>query len=336
MFDLNRHATQALYYKPSWERLQERISHAAPDLDIVLIDEDGKLTRNGQEIAPNKIHPDWFWIHGELFKSPVFGEYFRLMKEEFDNIKWLHTINTGLDQGPYLELLHRGVRITNNHSQAIAIAEYVMGHVLSRFQDLPAYAANQAKGQWQYLRFREIATTNWLIIGFGHIGQQIARRARAFGVNITAVRRGKDDEGLASKVCHLDNMGDALGQADVVVLACASNESTRNLVDSSFLAQMKDDAMLVNIARGDIVVEEDLKAALDNGRPGHAILDVFRQEPLPEDSWFWQHPAVTLTPHCSNGGSGMRDRSDDLFIENLYRMNNGQLLLNEVTEKDIL
>jgi len=92
----------------------------------------------------------------------------------------------------------------------------------------------------------------------------------------------------------------------------------------------------VNIARGDIVVENDLRKALDDGKPGHAILDVFRDEPLPADAWFWSHPSVTLTPHCSNGGSGMLARSDELFIENLYRIRNGQLLLNQVSEKDIL
>ena len=336
MFDLHRHQPQALYYKPSYERLAERISHAAPDLDIVLIDEQGQLSHHGKPVTADKIHPDYFWIHSEMFGTPVFREYFRLMREEFHNIKWLHTINTGLDQGPYLELLRKRIRITNNHSQAIAIAEYVMGHVLSTFQDLPAYAANQQAGNWQYLRFRELAGTRWLIIGFGHIGQQIARRAKAFGVHVTAVRRGKDDENLADKVCRLESMDEALGKADVVVLACTSNDSTRDLVDSGFLSRMDENAILVNVARGDLVVEADLKQALDNGRPAYAILDVFRQEPLPADAWFWQHPRVRLTPHCSNAGSGMRGRSDDLFIENLNRISNGQLLLNEVTEKDIL
>lgn len=336
MFDLSMKAVQALFYKPSYERLQERISHAAPALDIVLIDEEGKLTHNGKPVTAEQVSPQWFWIHSELFKTPVFPEYFRLMQEVFNDVQWLHTINTGLDQGPYLALLRHGVRISNNHSQAIAIAEYVMAHVLSHFHDLPAFAGNQAAGNWKYLRFRELSGTRWVIVGFGHIGQQVARRAKAFGVHVTAVRRSKGDADLADVVCQADNMTDALKAADVVVLACASNDATRDMVDADFLSKMKDDAVLVNIARGDLVVEDDLKAALDAGRPGHAILDVFREEPLPADAWFWSHPRVTLTPHCSNGGSGMRQRSDDLFIENLNRMSSGQLLLNEVTEKDIL
>ena len=283
----------------------------------------------------DQVNPSYFWIHSELFGSPLLKEYFRLVGE-FPEAKWLHTINTGLDQGPYLDLLRRGITITNNHSQAIAIAEYVMGHVLGWFQDLAGYAHIQEQGDWQYKRFREIHQTHWVIIGFGHIGQQIARRAKAFGVHVTAARRSGKDGGLADKVCTLETLDENLGNADVVVLACASNESTRNMVDAEFLGRMKEDAVLVNIARGDLVVVEDLRQALDAGRPAHAILDVFNTEPLPADSWIWQHPRVSMTAHCSNGGSGMRARSDELFIENLNRKANGQLLLNEVSEKDIL
>jgi len=335
LFELHRHGKLALYFKPSYERLKERIHKAAPDLDVALIDEQGRLFHKGEEVDASKLHPDYFWIHSELFKSNVLKDYFRLI-DEFHEVKWLHTINTGLDTGPYQDLLHKNIRITNNHSQAIAIAEYVMAHVLSSFQNLPGYAKNQADRVWKYTPFREIYRTRWLIVGFGHIGQHVAKCARSFGASITAVRRGKSDEGLADHVTTLDNMEESLREADVVILACASNDATRNVVDKKFLGNMKSNSVLVNIARGYIVVEEDLKAALDAGTPARAILDVFQEEPLPEDSWFWDHPSVELTPHCSNGGSGMRNRSDDLFIENLNRISNGQLLLNEVSEKDII
>lgn len=334
MFDLHQHKTQALYFQSSYERLKERIHHAAPDLDVAVIDDVGKIFHQGKEVAAEKLHPDYFWIHSELFKSPILKDYFRLIGE-YHQAKWLHTINTGLDIGPYQDLLHKNIRITNNHSQAIAIAEYVMAHVLNRFQQLSVYREKQSNHTWQYKSFREIQHTHWVIVGFGHIGQQIARRAKPFGVKLTAVRRGKSDEGLADNVTTQDEMMPYLQEADVVILACASNDSTRDMVNKDFLGNMKEGSVLVNVARGDLVVEEDLKSALDAECPTHAILDVFRNEPLPEDTWFWDHPAVTMTPHCSNGGSGMRARSDDLFIENLFRISNGQLLLNEVSERDI-
>src|SRR5690606_5085546 len=110
---------------------------------------------------------------------------------------------------------------------------------------------------------------------------EIAKRARAFGVRITAVRRGSSDEGLADAVVQLDQVHTVLPAADVVVLACASNDKTRNLVDESFLGAMKERSVLVNIARGDLVVEAALHAALDAGTPEYAILDVFNTEPPP-------------------------------------------------------
>lgn len=327
--------TQALYYKPSYERLQAQILQAAPALDIVLIDDAGNLTHEGRVVTAADISPEYFWIHSELFKSPLFRDYLGMIGN-FPSARWLHTINTGLDKGPYLDLLRQGLTITNNHSQAIAIAEYVMARVLAHFQDLPAYTAMQAQGAWQYRPFRELSGSRWLLVGFGHIGREIAVRAKPFGVHLTAVRRGADGEGLADAVCTLDGMGEALARADVVVLACASNAQTRGLVDAAFLGAMQENSVLVNVARGDLVVEDDLKAALDAGRPAYAILDVFNEEPLPADAWFWRHPRVCVTPHCSNAGSGMRRRSDALFIDNLARMAEGREPRNLVTEKDIL
>lgn len=326
--------TQALFYQPSFERLRERIEQASPGLDIVLIDERGRLTRAGKTVEEKDIQPTYFWIHSELFKSALFRDYLDMIGS-FPTARWLHTIMTGLEKGPFLQLLRQGLAISNNHSQAIAIAEYTIARVLSYFQDLPGYAAQQDQRCWQYKPFREIGGSRWLFIGFGHISREIASRIKPFGAHITAVRRGISNEGLADVVCSLDSMVEALAGADVVVLACASNDTTRNLVDKDFMAGMKEGAALVNVARGDILLEDDLRKALDAGKPGYAILDVFRQEPLPADSWFWHHPKVCLTPHCSNGGSGMRRRSDDLFIENLRRITVGQPLLNAVTEKDI-
>jgi phosphoglycerate dehydrogenase-like enzyme len=248
----------------------------------------------------------------------------------------LHTINTGLDKLPYLELVEKGVVVTNNHAQAIAIAEFVLGQVLSYFQNTQDFHSKQQQKIWKHRPFREIQGNNWLIIGFGHIGQAIARRAKAFGATITAVRRSKDDAGLADKVITQQQLTQELPQADVVVLACASNADTRDMVNSAFLHAMKEKSVLVNIARGDLVVEADLQKALDTGKPEYAILDVFNREPPDAESWVWQHPRVLLTPHTSNAGSGMRARSEAIFFENLQRMLNNEPLLNQVSRRDIL
>lgn len=325
--------SQALYYKPSYERLQQRITDVAPDLEIALYQE-GCFFLNGKEVAKEALSPEYFWIHSELFKSPEMKKYFNLVLD-FPTARWLHTVNTGLDILPYISLLEKGVTVTNNHSQAIAISEYVIGQVFAHFQQLAKFKESQEEKIWKFRPSREMYGTRWLLIGFGHIGQAIAKRLKAFGVEITAIRRSSESEGLADEVLTLDQLDQALPKADVVVLACTANSKTRNLVDKSFLAQMKEKSVLVNIARGDIIVEEELQQALDQGIPECAILDVFRQEPLSTDSWMWHHPRINLTPHCSNASSGTRTRSEDLFISNLEKMVKGESLLNQVSEADI-
>jgi phosphoglycerate dehydrogenase-like enzyme len=325
----------ALYYKPSYERLRERIHAVAPQLEVALLDEDGRIQHRGQEVAAGDLRPEYFWIHAELFKSQHLQHYFRLMQQA-PSASWLHTINTGLDQLPYLPLLDKGMLLTNNHAQAVCIAEYVLGQVLAHYQDLADFRVKQEQKLWKPRGFREICGTRWLLLGFGHIGQAIAQRAKAFGATVTAVRRSTDAAGLADQVVTQAQLADVLPEADVVVLACASNVATRQLVDADFLATMKQGSMLVNIARGDLVNEEDLRQALDAGTPELAILDVFEQEPLPQEAWPWRHPRVRLSPHTSNAGSGMRARSEAVFIENLRRISSGEHLLNQVARRDIV
>lgn len=327
--------TQALYFKPSYERLRERIQALAPALDVAVYDEDGRIFHEGREVPFSVIAPEYFWIHSELFFSPRLLDYFKLMLQS-PSIKWLHTVNTGLDKLPYLDIVERGVVVTNNHAQAIAIAEFVLGQVLAHYQHVVDNHARQQEKAWKHRGFREIQDSRWVLIGFGHIGQHTARRAQAFGAHITAVRRGTNNEGLADAVVTQAQLPQVLPAADVVVLACASNQSTRNMVDARFLGAMKEGSVLINIARGDLVVESALQAALDAGCPAHVILDVFNEEPPAPGSWVWTHPRVTLTPHTSNGGSGMRGRAERNFLDNLELIVKGQPLLNQVGRGDIV
>ncbi len=327
--------TQALYYKPSYERLRERIHALAPDLDVAVYDEEGRLFHHDREIAFSDIAPEWFWIHTELFFSKKLRGYFDLMLQS-QSIKWLHTVNTGLDKLPYLDIVERGVTVTNNHAQAIAIAEFTIGQVLAWYQHVVDNFAQQQIRGWKHRGFREIMGSRWVFIGFGEIGKETAKRVKAFGAHVTAVRRGTSNEGIADAVVTQAQLPLVLPQADVVVLACASNASTREIANESFFAAMKEGSVLVNIARGDLVVESALKAALDMEIPAHAILDVFNEEPPHAGSWVWTHPRVTLTPHTSNGGTGMRARSEANFLGNLERMVKGLPLLNRVSRADIV
>jgi phosphoglycerate dehydrogenase-like enzyme len=126
-----------------------------------------------------------------------------------------------------------------------------------------------------------------------------------------------------------------LPEADVVVLACALNDETRGMCDEAFFRAMKPGAVLINIGRGGLVDEDALRSGLDRDQPGHAVLDVFRTEPLPADSWFWDHPKVRVSAHTSNSGDGNAGRGDELFLENLRRYLAKEPLLNEADPREV-
>jgi phosphoglycerate dehydrogenase-like enzyme len=115
-------------------------------------------------------------------------------------------------------------------------------------------------------------------------------------------------------------------EADVVVLACSLNDQTRELADTAFFAAMKPGSILVNVARGGVVDDRALMAALDRGKVATAILDVFDTEPLPADDPLWTHPGVRLTPHTSFAGDGVQGRWDALFLDNIGRFARGEPL----------
>jgi phosphoglycerate dehydrogenase-like enzyme len=117
---------------------------------------------------------------------------------------------------------------------------------------------------------------------------------------------------------------------DVIVLACPLNAETRGLAGNQFFSKVKKGAILVNIARGGLIDDAALLASLDAGRLEHAVLDVFHEEPLPVANPFWTHPKVRMTSHTSFAGSGVRERWDNLFLDNIARFVRGEKLVNEV------
>ncbi|MFN9926950.1 MAG: NAD(P)-dependent oxidoreductase, partial [Phenylobacterium sp.] len=193
----------------------------------------------------------------------------------------------------------------------------------------------QAARLWTRRAFREVAGSHWVILGFGAIGQGIAERARAFGAEITAVRRNPDPHPLADRMVPPARFADVAAEADVLVLCAPATAETRHIANAALFERMKSGSVFVNVGRGALVEEPALLAALDRGAPGHAVLDVFETEPLPTDSPFWAHPAVTMTPHASGVSSGNAPRNDALFLENLELWVAGKPLRNVADPKDV-
>ncbi|CAN7596792.1 hypothetical protein LJR164_004356 [Phenylobacterium sp. LjRoot164] len=324
---------QALLLRAPYERIAGRLAALAPDLDVVVLEPDGGLTLRGAPFDAANLKPDIWWLSLDAFGKRG-GDYFPRLAASPD-ARWVQTAFAGLDNPMFKPLAREGLTVTNSSAQAPAIAEYVTIHALSLLHPIAQQAAHQAAHEWTPVSFREVGQTRWLIVGFGNIGREIAQRAKAFGAQVEAVRRSPDPEGLADAVSTLADLPRTLPQADVVVLACALNEETRDLADAAFFAAMKPGAILINIGRGGLVDEDALRAGLDRDQPAQAVLDVFQTEPLPADAWFWDHPKVRVTPHASNRGELTGARGDALFLENLGRYLRGEPMLNVTRAEDI-
>jgi phosphoglycerate dehydrogenase-like enzyme len=324
--------TRVLFYEPSYARIRERVA-SLDGIESLFMGRDGKIRADGKEIAAEDARIEVGWATNDLFGGPIREYMVALLKSP--ELKWMQSGAAGFDNPVFAQLVAKGARLTTNHAQSVGMAEYVLATVLDHFQRGAERRKAQAANEWARLPYREVMGSRWLIVGFGAIGQEVAKRARAFGAHITGMRRSGGSHALADAMRTPEAMREALTDADVVVLSLPLSRETENLVDESFLQTMKKGAVLVNVGRGGLVDEAALLAALDRGAPEHAILDVFKTEPLPAGSLFWAHPRVTLTGHASAIGSGLGARSDDLFIENLGRFLRGDALLNEARPSDV-
>ena len=306
-------------YAPAFEAIKHRIDRDALQCDWITFSSDGKYLLGESLEDPEHVSIDFLWLSPLLSADKVLPIAFE-MALRTRSIKVLQTFNAGLDHPFYKNIAEKGTAICNSSAQGIAIAEFVFAHVLHQFQPIQLQAQQQVKRLWQHTPFKELSQSTWLILGFGPIGQAIAQRAKAFGAKTIVIRRNTALKSQHVDVCQSASMlPDLLPQADIIVLACALNPDTKHLANRAFFSKTRSDALLINVARGGVVDDDALLEALDEGRLGHAVLDVFQTEPLPSKAAYWSHPKVTVTPHTSFAGSGTMERWNQLFLDNLVR-----------------
>jgi phosphoglycerate dehydrogenase-like enzyme len=318
------------------ETAAQRFGDRLEGVTLLRMQDDGTLRRDGETVEREDAEPEVAWASADLFdEGAPLRPFFGFLVRRAESIRWLQSAAAGVDAPVFADLVRQGVRLTTSHVTDVPIAEYVLRAVLEHFQQAGDWRANQAERGWRRHDFREVAGTTWLVVGLGAIGTAVAVRAGAFGATVVGVRRTPQGEEPVAEVVTPDRLLATVPRADVVVLAAPATKDTTRLVDADFLRAMKPGSVLVNIARGALVDEAALLAALDTGTPDAAILDVTDTEPLPEDSPLWTHPRVTITPHNAAGGTGRIGRGADLFADNLARYRAGQPLRHEVTASDL-
>lgn len=225
--------------------------------------------------------------------------------------------------------LRPGLRVARVRAGSAAqeITEYILAYLLERQRHLRHYREAQAVRAWAPVEPREAAATPVGILGLGHIGGHAARTIAGLGFPVAGWSRGPKDLPGIRTLSGPGGLADLLAGSEVVAAILPSTAETRGLLGAAALAGMRPGALLVNCGRGDLIDEAALCAALDAGRPGAAVLDVFGEEPLPGASPLWSHPAVTVTPHVS----GWRITGAEAQIaENWRRLLAGAPLLGEV------
>lgn len=257
-------------------------------------------------------------------------------------LRWLHTPAAGVGSLLIPELVESDIVLTNGRgTNAVTVAEHALGLMLALARRLADAARYQAQRLWATdLIFSaqppldELFGKTLLIVGFGSIGRETAKRARAFGMRVLATKRNPGQgERNGCEVYSPEALPRLLGEADFVLLSLPLTPDTGRVIGAKELELMKPSAFLINVARGRVVDEDALIEALERGRIAGAGLDVFRQEPLPESSPLWTMRNVIITPHYAGTSRQFWCRARDLLVENIRRFVAGQPLLNVVDKK---
>lgn len=238
--------------------------------------------------------------------------------KEFKNLRTIQLTSAGIDRVPLDYINARGIRLFNARGvYSIPMAEWGILKVLEIYKKSRVFYKNQENQKWDKQRdLLELTDKTASIIGFGSVGSEIAKRLKAFGVNVIGVGRSKVESEYLDEYLLINHIEDALKKSDIVILTLPLTDETKHLIDKDKISIMKDNAVLVNISRGGIIDEvaliEDLK---DNKFLGVA-LDVFEEEPLIE-SPLWDFENVIITPHNSFVSDKVNERLFEFMIENL-------------------
>ena len=257
---------------------------------------------------------DFEWVEGVICN----GLFLTHPIEKFTNLKYIQLTSAGFDRVDMNYVKAHNIEIYNVRGvYSIPMAEFAVCGVLQLYKQAAFFRENQRNHLWEKHRgLLELAGKNVLIVGCGSVGNECAKRFKAFGCTITGVDLYPREDSLYSEILPLDKLDEALRQADVAILTLPLTEQTRHLIDESKLSLMKDGATLVNIARGAIIDTNALQNHID--RFTGAVLDVFEEEPLNENCPLWDKQNIILTPHNSFVGEGNGGRLREIIIRNLY------------------
>lgn len=238
---------------------------------------------------------------------------------EFPRLRYVQLTSAGLDRVPLAEIQARGIMLHNARGvYSVPMAEFALAGVLALYKQTRCFTDQQRSRCWEKRRdLRELFGRRVTILGCGSVGTECARRFAAFGCPVTGVDLFPREDPAYGSMQPLEELDRLLPETDILILTLPLTPETRGLLDARRLALLPREALLVNIARGALVEEAALCAALAEGRLTGAVLDVFETEPLPPESPLWAMEQVILSPHNSFIGPGNAERLTRLILDNL-------------------
>lgn len=245
--------------------------------------------------------------------------------KKMSSLQWIQVLSAGLELMPFDALIERQVVVANARGiHQIPMAEYTMGMILQLARQGFEFYNLQKKSQWdRSLRVDEAYGKTLGILGIGAIGTEIAKRAKAFGMNVLGLRRSEVSQNstmeYVDEIVSLENKEKLFRESDYIVVLLPITAETTHFVGAEELSMMKSSAYLINIARGQVIDEEALLIALQDKKVAGAVLDVFKEEPLPSTHPFWQLKNLIITPHTSGRSPYYMQRALEIFHENLNK-----------------
>lgn len=321
----------------------DRIRSAAPWADVVYepallrpprypADHGGRdVERTPEQEARWRVH---------LARATILFDFDRThlddLHEVAPRVRWIQATSAGIGQlvrrRGYGRTMPRTVFTTASGVHARPLAEFALMSMLGHVRGLLPVVRAQRARRWERFAGTDLEGRTAVVVGHGAIGREIGRMARALGVTVLGVRRhpdGVDPCALHADELHgPDALASLLPRADFLVLVAPHTDETEHMIGAAELAALPDGAALINIGRGALVDEPALVEALARGRPGAAYLDVFADEPLPDDSPLWSAPNVLVSPHSASTSDRENARLTELFCDNLGRWREGAALRN--------
>jgi len=285
--------------------------------------------------------PNYDHLAKELPDADIFVGYSLRPEQlkEAKKLKWIHSTAAGVAQLMYSELRDSGIMVTNPSGIfSVPMAEHTMGLLLALARNFPDSVRGQDRARWaqqeiwdQPQHLTELNGKVLLIVGYGSIGREVAKRAKAFDMRVWGMTRsGMGEQAYVENIFAVSQLAEALPDADYVMICAPETAETKDLIGAAEIAKMKRGARLINVARGSLLDETALVQALERGALGGAALDVAQTEPLPAESPLWKAPNLFITPHTSGVSDRLWDRQTAILIDLLERWFAGQDLFNQV------